>query len=340
MYSYHAPKSELTQARLREIATRFEHIETPSDLAVLLKKEEPALLKLAAAPKYQEFFIPKPGGEKRFIQHPDTTLKSVQQELNRYLQAVYYFIKPACAHGFIVVPTDEAQPRNIYSNASAHTRSHWFINVDLKDFFHTVTDKHVYALFRYTLGYEELLARLLTRLCCFKGRLPMGAPTSPVISNMVLYFTDYRFMAFAAAEGGIYTRYADDLTFSFVRPPSDSFLDQVRHELLKSGFIVNEKKVRLQGRLDQPEITGLVIGKGNQPVLSRSWLKTLKKEIATYRWLVSETVMKRGMYHAWLFDPFRKSIEGQLEFAGFVLGKTDRTYLKMKTKLKMPVDFG
>ena len=173
---------------------------------------------------------------------------------------------------------------------------------------------------------------MLSRLCCYKGRLPMGAPTSPVVANFVLYFLDYQLMEIAQHRGGVFTRYADDMTFSFPRPPEDELTDQIRLLLLKAGLTLNEKKSRLQSRLEQPEITGLVVGKGSHPVLSKSWLKTLKKEISIYQWLVSETVIKRGLYQAWLFDPFRQSIEGQLEFTGFILGKNDRTYLKMRAK--------
>lgn len=333
MYYYQQFKSELNIAQLRLLADRFEAIQSQQDLAVLLKKDALALQKLAETPDYYEFHIPKPGGERRFIQNPAPNLKTVQTELNRYLQAVYYFVRPKAAQGFLVSPADETQPRNIYTNALAHTRGHWFLNIDLQNYFHTVTHQHVYDLFRNTLGFPEGVAKLITRLSCHKGCLPMGAPSSPVVSNWVFYFLDRLFEGLAHEREGIYTRYADDLTFSFPRPPEDQFLDLLRSNLLKNGFQVNEKKVRLQGRLEQPEITGLCVGKGPRPVLSKSFLKTLKKEIAIYRWLVSEAAQRRGMFHAWLFDQFRKSLVGQVEFAGFVLGKGDRVYQRLVGKL-------
>jgi len=334
MYYYQHIKSELGTAQLRQAADRFEALEKPGDLAQLLRKEEHVLHKQAESPQYQAFYVPKPGGEKRFIEHPNPALKALQSELNRYLQAVYFSIKPDCAHGFIVCPADVPQPRNIYTNALAHVRGHWFLNIDLENFFHAVTFPHVADMFRYTFGFSEALATLLAQLCCCNNRLPMGAPTSPVVTNFVFYFLDHFFSDLARAHEGVFTRYADDLTFSFPRPPEDGFLDRVRHALLLNNFRVNEKKLRLQGRLEQPEITGLCVGKGSKPTLSKSWLKTLKKEITVYRWFMTEAVQRRGQFHAWFFEPFRKSLEGQVAFAGFVLGKGDRGYQKLVGRMR------
>jgi RNA-directed DNA polymerase len=334
MYYFQHYKTELSTPQLRGLADRFEAVQTTQDLAELLKRPEPALKKLAEAPQYFEFYIPKPGGERRYIQNPEPALKSLQSELNRYLQAVYYFVRPDSAHGFLISPNDETQPRNIYTNALAHVRGHWFLNIDLRDFFHTVTARHVSTLFQYTLGFPAPVSDLLTRLSCCKSCLPMGAPSSPVVSNWVLYFLDREFEQMAREREGVYTRYADDLTFSFPRPPEDGFLDLLRHSLLKNGFQINDKKLRLQGRLEQPEITGLCVGKGPRPMLSKSYLKTLKKELGIYRWLVSEASQRRGLFQSWLFDQFRRSLAGQVEFAGFVLGKGDRGYQKLVGKLQ------
>lgn len=205
--------------------------------------------------------------------------------------------------------------------------------VDLKDFFHTVTTTHLRDLFRLTFCFPPELTALLTNLCAFNGRLPMGAPTSPVLSNFACLFLDYQLEKLAAEANAIYTRYADDITFSFREMPAPSFLEQVRLVILQHGFVVNEKKVKLQNRLEQPEITGLVIGHGTKPTLSKRWLKRLKQEINVYRWLMSEAVRERGLFHAFVFDKFKRSVQGQLEFVGFVLGKNSTEYRKLLAKV-------
>jgi len=322
-------KSELTVAQLDNLSKRFEALDDVRGLCALLGVTENTLLKIAEKQEYHTFQIPKPGGEKRLIQHPAPALKNVQQTLNRYLQAAYFGVKPACAYGFIIRPADELRPRNIYFNAMQHHKGEWFLNVDLKDFFHTVTKTQLFDLFRYTFMFPADLAKVLVQLCTCGGRLPMGAPTSPALSNFACIFMDYQLETLAQKHGATYTRYADDMTFSFQQTPPTDFLTDVRVPILKAGFTVNEKKVRLQNRLEHPEITGLVIGRGTKPTLSKAWLKQLKQEIKILRWLTSATVRERGIFHAWTFDRFRQSVKGQVEFVAFVLGKESREYRKM-----------
>lgn len=315
------------------MADRFEALGSVNDLAVLVKKEVKTLQKFAERPPYQSFYLPKPGGAKRFIEHPGPALKALQTEVSRYLQAVYHFIRPDCAHGFVLSTPEEENPRTIYSNALAHVRGHWFLNLDISDFFHAITMRHLMNLFERVFWFPKPLAELVSRLCTHNGRLPMGAPSSPVLSNLIFYFTDHALTELSHAHNGVYTRYADDLTFSFPRPPADEFLENVRFLLMKECFTLNEKKLRLQGRLETPEITGLCVGKGSKPVLSKSFLKTLKQEVTVYRWLVTETVQKRGVFPPWFYDQYRRSLLGQIEFVGFVLGKGDRTYRKLLGKM-------
>ncbi len=325
---------EYTSSQLAERSRQFESLNSVESLGKLLGLNERTLLKLAEKPEYITFSIPKPGGQKRLIQHPATALKTAQQYLNRYLQAVYFGIKPNCSYGFVSVPTDELHPRNIYSNALAHHKSEWFLAVDLKDFFHTVTTTHLRDLFRNTFCFPPELAKVLVALCSYQGRLPMGAPTSPALSNLCCLFFDFQLEKLAVQHNAVFTRYADDLTFSFRDAPPTGFLDEVRTVILRHNFVVNENKVRLQNRLEQPEITGLVMGKSTRPLLSKGWLKRLKQEIQMYRWLMTEAVRERGLFHAYVFERFRQSVQGQLAFVGFVLGKDHAEYRKLAAKIR------
>ena len=334
MHYFIQTKSELSALQLVKLAGLFETVEDAAGLAALLKKDAGQLEQLSHHPAYQEFHIAKPGGAKRFIQHPNAALKAVQTELNRYLQAVYYKVRPASVHGFVVSPNDETRPRNIYTNAQVHVKGAWFLNIDLQDFFHHVTEKMIRELFTSIFAFDPDLAGLLTGLTTYKGRLPMGAPTSPVLSNFVLYFVDRFMEQLARHNDARYSRYADDLTFSFHVPPGEAFIEEIRRNLESSGFRINEGKVRFQSRMEQPEITGLCIGKATKPTLSKSYLKMLKKEVAIYRWLLEETVQNRALVPVWFFDQFHKSLSGQVEFAGFVLGRSDRVYKKLAGKLR------
>ena len=153
------------------------------------------------------------------------------------------------------------------------------------------------------------------------------------VTMLVCLLLDHQMQALADQARAIYTRYADDLTFSFAGPPPAEFLEQVRNVILFQSFKINEAKLRLQPRLEQPEITGLVIGRGPLPTLSKAWLRRLKEEVRILRWLLSEAVRERGIFHAYVFDRFRQSVRGQVEFVGFVLGKEDRMYRKLVGKV-------
>ena len=110
----------------------------------------------------------------------------MQSVLNDYLQAVYWLQKTSSAYGFVIRPTDARdEPRNIVTNAEQHLRKAWLLNADLEDFFHYVTADEVLRVFtEKPFEFPTDLANLLTRLTTLNGRLPMGAPTSPVLSNL------------------------------------------------------------------------------------------------------------------------------------------------------------
>lgn len=333
MHYYHSFKSDLNTRQLADMSARFEGLNTVVDLCKLLGITEQTLQKHIEKPEYRTFHIPKPGGQKRMIQEPGTALKAIQQTLNRYLQAVYYGIRPATVHGFIICPTDDPRPRNIYTNALQHTKSEWFLNIDLKDFFHSISVTHLKNLFRHTFFFSPELTKALVALTTWQGRLPMGAPSSPVLSNLVCIYLDFQMEKLAENTGATYTRYADDMTFSFPSPPPDDMTDQVHRVVLFHSFALNTQKLRLQTRLEQPEITGLVIGKGKLPIISPAWLKRLKQEIKVLRWFMSEAVRERGLFHAYAFDRFRQSVQGQVAFVGFVQGKDSREYRKLMVKV-------
>ena len=124
-------------------------------------------------------------------------------------------------------------------------------------------------------------------------------------------------------------------TFYIPKPGGEKrFIELVRTVVLRHTFVINENKVQMRTRAEQPVITGLVIGHSTKPSLSKSWLKRLKQEIQIYEWLMSEAVRQRGLFHAFVFDNFRRSVLGQVEFVGFVEGKDSSVFRKMASKVR------
>jgi RNA-directed DNA polymerase len=84
---------------------------------------------------------------------------------------------------------------------------------------------------------------VLTGLCTFRSAVPQGAPTSPALSNLVNVPLDETLSALARRSGGLYTRYGDDLTFSWTVNDAPSDLEaNVRAELLILGYRLNPVK--------------------------------------------------------------------------------------------------
>jgi RNA-directed DNA polymerase len=219
---------------------------------------------------YVRFKIPKKTGGERLISAPMPRLKQAQYwVLDQILDKLE--LHPA-AHGF-------RRGRSIVSNAAPHCGAEVIINLDLQDFFPSISYPRVKGLFR-ALGYSEAVATILGLLCTepdveaveLDGKtyfvalsdrhLPQGAPTSPAISNALCRRLDHHLAAMAADLDFTYTRYADDLTFSATGEPLRhicSLLNRVEKIVTHEGLILHPEKTRILRKSRQQEVTGIVV---------------------------------------------------------------------------------
>ncbi|QDU95677.1 reverse transcriptase family protein [Lignipirellula cremea] len=218
---------------------------------------------------YQRFQIPKKTGGLRSISAPMPRLKRAQEWILRnVLENVP--MHPA-AHGF-------RTGRSIITNAQPHVGAAIVANVDLQDFFPSVGYPRIKGLFR-TLGLSEATSTVLALLCSepeidevvldgqtyytarSERRLPQGAPTSPAITNLLCRGLDARLQSNAEKLGFVYTRYADDITFSSQNAQADvgRALRRIRHVVASEGFTVHPDKTRILRRGSRQEVTGLTV---------------------------------------------------------------------------------
>lgn len=242
--------------------------------------------------RYKQFTIPKASGGTRKITAPISDLKSAQRRLAKLLQECLKEIEKkqgirknyALSHGF--------KPNlSIATNARNHVNRRWVLNMDLKDFFPSINFGRVRGFFikNKHFSLHPKAATVLAQIACHQNALPQGAPTSPVISNLIAGILDIRLNEFAYKNRCTFTRYADDITFSTnlkefpasiakMKPDGEwEISDRLLKQINKYGFEVNDKKTRMQYRRSRQDVTGLIVNK--KIGIKREVLKTVRAQV-------------------------------------------------------------
>ncbi|RSL29691.1 RNA-directed DNA polymerase [Salibacterium salarium] len=213
---------------------------------------------------YHSFEIYKKSGGIRKINAPTVELKDIQQKLAKALykhQADKWNKKRNnLSHAF-------EKKKSIITNAKIHRNKRFVLNIDLENFFESFNFGRVRGFFikNNHLLLPNEVATVIAQLSCYQGKLPQGAPSSPIITNLICEILDLRLLKIARRYKVDYTRYADDLTFSTNKnsflEQETRFLEEISKELKRSGFEINEKKTRLQFKDSRQVVTGLVVNK-------------------------------------------------------------------------------
>jgi retron-type reverse transcriptase len=174
-----------------------------------------------------------------------------------------------------------------------------------------------------------------------KNVLPQGAPTSPVLTNVVCQRLDYLLSAVAKRFGLKYSRYADDITFSSLHnvfQKDSPFLKELQRVIDDQGFSIKESKTRLQVDGIRKSVTGLVV---NEKVnVKKRYIKQLRMWLylwERYGYTKAENIFK-GDYikdkgHIMKGKPNLASVvDGKLNYLKMVKGGDDTTYVKLKDR--------
>lgn len=333
-----------------QLRDTFKTLKTREDVANLLDVSDKGLRHLLygaafRASLYYTFEIPKKSGGIRKITSPIARLKTLQRRLLKILTAVY--TPKNSAHGFV-------KARSICTNAKIHVRRRHILNIDLEDFFPSINFGRVRGIFlAEPYNCTRDIATVLAQICCYKNELPQGAPTSPIVSNMICVRLDSHLIRLAATHHCSYSRYADDITISSNKrifpveiAETINFNGKVKCKLGKSvlktiknnGFQINADKVRLQRNNERQVVTGLVANKKvNVPrefvrdvrAMLRNWktkgIAACQKDFET-RYLVSTSPHSKTKL-------FKEMVRGKIDFIGTVRGKDDALYLKLLQQL-------
>lgn len=332
-------------AEAEELKSKFAALKTRQDVADLLEVDRAHLnYHLHISPRskrYTTFSIPKRSGGTRQISTPITALKIVQRKTNQVLQHVY---KPKpWIHSFI---TDE----NVVKNAREHVGREWVFNIDLKGFFPSITFPRVRGLFMaHPYDLPPSVATILAQICCFEGKLPQGAPTSPIVSNMICAKLDNELNRLARKHRCRYTRYADDLTFSTYSADFPSALarynslgqvevgDELNRIIQENWFEVNPDKVRLRRKNLRQEVTGLTVNdfnKSGRPNVRRQYVHQIRAMLHAWERngledAEREYLKRHDKKHRASFKKppsLKLIVNGKIGFLGMVIGKENPVY--------------
>lgn len=282
---------------------------------------------------YQRFLIKKKTGGTRLISAPKPRLKNLQYwVLENILNKITIH---SASHGFTA-------NKSIVTNAEKHVDKKVVINIDLKNFFPTITYNRIKGMFK-SFGYSEQIATVLALICSepdvaeidlddenyFVAKspryLPQGAPTSPIISNIICKKLDARIEGLAKKKGFAYTRYADDMTLS-----SNTYDTETVKKLLAAtktfvkdeNFVIHPDKLRVMHAGRRQEVTGIVVNKTKN---------ISKKELKNFRALLFQ-IEKDGIEgKVWRGKSGTKmlyAIKGYAEFIKMVHPEKGETFVQ------------
>lgn len=295
--------------------------------------------------KYSTFTIPKKSGGFRTISSPEGGVRILQEKLKPYLESVYRVKKPV--HGFV------GNEKNIKTNAAAHVKKKFVLNIDLENFFDSVHFGRILGILKsppFSMGHSA--ASVIAQICTYNGTLPQGGITSPILSNLASTKLDKEMVRIASRFHLTYTRYADDLTLSTNKPFSRSIVEKddtedgtkislgpLLKEIIKSsGFSISEGKLRLQDRSQKQVVTGLVVNdfvnvdrkylRQTRAIIDQ-WSKNSSKAEVDYLKKIKKVpdaeILKMKLDGSFI----REAIYGRLSFIKMIRGESFSTYLSL-----------
>ena len=216
---------------------------------------------------YHNVLIPKSDGSKRKLSVPDLILKNVQRSIADNILSQYPISKYAKAYKI---------GSNVVQNAQPHVGKKKILKLDIEGFFDHILYSQVKDIVFYKEKFAEPIRVLLTMLCYYKESLPQGAPTSPAITNIIMYDFDETVGAFCFEKSIAYTRYCDDMTFSgdFDEGEIISF---VKEKLRKLGLFLKNRKTAIIPAFKRQTVTGIVVNEKLN--ITKEYKKNIRQEM-------------------------------------------------------------
>lgn len=269
---------------------------------------------------YRKVLIPKRNGGYRKLSVPDEVLKKIQRQISNVLLIHMPISQYAKAYRFGSTTMKNARP---------HVGKPVVLKLDILHFFDSIRYSDVKDKVFPAEIYAENIRILLAMLCYYKDFLPQGAPSSPAITNILMYAFDETVGRWCRERGIDYTRYCDDMTFSGDFDPAE-VIRFVRLKLKKMGFLLNEQKTRIQRSGQQQSVTGIVVNE--KMSIPADYRRKLRQELYYCRKFgIQEHLQKIGLEIP--EDIYRMQLMGKINYV-LQLSPEDRDMLDARRWLQ------
>jgi RNA-directed DNA polymerase len=279
--------------------------------------------------RYKHVNVPKRRGGNRLLMVPERRLKFLQRKTHQLLLQVYRPRAPV--HGFV-------KQKGAITNANEHQKRPYLLNIDVRNFFGVISRRRVRGML-VSMGLPEDTAEAICSVCVTANQLPQGAPTSPILSNLVAYRLDRDLMKFAKEYRLRYTRYADDISFSSYAPPlalfnaglpipgrvkPDQFSVALSAAFSSNGFDVAADKVWFAGPKTRKEVTGLIVNEFTN--VRRTFVRNLRAAIYKTEKLGLAVAQSDYQKRYKTKSTLEQIIRGRLEWIAQVRGRSFDPY--------------
>lgn len=323
--------TKLNINQIKQKASDFQNCKNINHLAQLLGVQKNEISLTIINPFYIHFTVPKKNGKLRHIEAPEIGLKRLQRKLNTYLQCFYYINQSDASYGYIIKPKRSKATKNIKTNAEVHLGSSYMINADFEDFFHQIRIDNVLNIFKSKyFSFDNTCALALTKLCTYKNRLPMGAPTSPALSNIYSIGLDTELNNWAMENSINFSRYVDDLSFSSKNEIGINEFNTIKTIALKHQLKFNETKTKIYNPTDKKTVTGLVI---NETIdIDQEFYIELENDIKRLKHTIEAIFIADRTNNVGFLKQFKQEIKGKINFIASIEGYNSPEYLNFQTQ--------
>lgn len=270
------------RAELKDLASKAIHFYKPFRL-----KTKPRKFAMTVEPV-----------KKRWIDNPTGPLKTIQSRVHERILSP--LLLPEHLLGGV-------RGKSILDNAQLHLGARCLVTIDIKNFYPSITPSQVRNVFQNTLNCSTSVALLLTGLTTCRRRLPQGAPTSPLLANLVLGSFDSEIRSVCQEHGIRYSSWVDDLAFSGDSPAR--VIGPVVATLMRAGFRVSHRKINRMGSRDRKILNKLVLGRFvTVKKQYRAWIRAGIHNLRCGRVIVADAGayvegLKGNIGYLRLFDP-------------------------------------